>query len=752
MKRFVFFTIPVVFLFLLQIFLTPSEAAKKERIIREDTSHKVYSLSDCVSIALDTSPQILYSQADIIEKEYSLKSSKKDLYPSLYFQYGYRYAPDAFAPFGTEDYYSYSFTIEQPVYQGRSLVTGVELGELDLESSRAGMAQVKNDIILAVHEAYYDLLKTRKFEEVARQSLEERKAHLKDSQAFYKAGLIPKNDMLQSEVQLAGAEIELIRAMNLSTMALARLNTLLRRPVETEIKVEDVLKFEPSEISWEQSVEQAQKYRPELKQSEIAIEQADKNIIISKAPYLPAVSVSANYLKQGDNPIAQEYPLGPSEVKTAMATLEWRFWAWGQSKDEIAAIAHSFNEMVAEFQSLLKNVLISSTKVSAAADNLSVITEQTTRGVMQQQSEGDQVATAINEMTATVHEVARNTTEAASASRTADEEAANGAKVVEEAGTSIKQLAGEVENAASTIHQLEQESENIGTVLNVIQSIAEQTNLLALNAAIEAARAGESGRGFAVVADEVRLLAQRSQDSTEEIKTIIERLQKGAGDAVKAMNEGQKQAQDSVAKAEEAGTSLQAISQAVAAISDMNLQIASAAEEQSAVAEEINRNIVNITQISNETAIAANTTTETSGNLAVLAMELQGQIGHFKLDSRSGAMDLSKAKSAHRAWKARLRAFLDGKEALTLEEAVSHKHCILGKWYYAEGLQQFGHIPEMKTLEEPHAELHALIKEIIQLREQGMMPEAEAAYSKVIPLSEEIVSLLDAIEHKAASA
>jgi outer membrane protein TolC len=357
MKRSVSLPFLVVFIFFSLVPL--SQAADQDiQLTKTDMSGKVFSLSDCVSIALDKSPQVLYSQADIIEKEYSLDSSKKELYPSLFFNYGYRYAPDAYAPFGTEDYYSYTFTIEQSIYRGRSLITGVELGELDLELSKASMAQTKNDIILAVHEAYYNLLKTRKFVQVAEQSLEERKAHLKDSRAFYKAGLIPKNDMLQSEVQLAGAEIELIRAMNLTTMALAQLNTLLRRPVETEIEVQDVLKYEPSDISWDQAVQQAKKYRPELRQSEIAIEQADKNIILTRAPYLPAVSVSANYLKQGDDPLAQDYPIGPSEVKTALATLEWRFWAWGQSKDEMAAARYNKKKTMENQTELLDNIIL----------------------------------------------------------------------------------------------------------------------------------------------------------------------------------------------------------------------------------------------------------------------------------------------------------------------------------------------------------------------------------------------------------
>ena len=334
--------------------------AAEVEITKADTSGKVFGLSECVAIALENDPQILFSQADISEKEYSLKSSKKDLYPSLFFQYGYRNSPDANSLFGIEDYYNYSFNIEQPIYRGRSLVTGVELSELDLESSKSSMVQTKSDIILAVHEAYYSLLKTRKFEEVARQSLEERKAHLKDANAYFKAGLIPKNEMLQSEVQLAGAEIELIRAMNLSIMALARLNTLLRRPVENEIEVEDILKYEPSKISWDLSVQQAKEHRPELKQSEISIEQADKNITLTRAPYLPAVSVSANYLKQGDNVLANDYPIpgGSSEVKTAMATLEWRFWAWGQSKDEIAAAKHNMKKAQENEAELLDDIIL----------------------------------------------------------------------------------------------------------------------------------------------------------------------------------------------------------------------------------------------------------------------------------------------------------------------------------------------------------------------------------------------------------
>ncbi|MGD8484342.1 MAG: CZB domain-containing protein, partial [Thioalkalispiraceae bacterium] len=174
-----------------------------------------------------------------------------------------------------------------------------------------------------------------------------------------------------------------------------------------------------------------------------------------------------------------------------------------------------------------------------------------------------------------------------------------------------------------------------------------------------------------------------------------------------------------------------------------------AAEEQAAVAEEINRNIVNITQIAAETSQGAQNTTQTSSSLADLSMDLQNVIGQFKLAAASGALDLSKAKAAHLAWKARLRNYLDGNESLSEEEAVSHQHCVLGKWYYSEGMQNYGHLPEMKALEAPHAEMHALIKDIISLKQQGQVAQAEEAYRKVAPLSEQIVAYLSEVEARA---
>ena len=300
------------------------------------------------------------------------------------------------------------------------------------------------------------------------------------------------------------------------------------------------------------------------------------------------------------------------------------------AQDETGQLLGAIRKMVKELNALIGEVGGSTAQLSAAAEQMSVITEQSRRGVQQQQSEIDQVATAMNEMAATVQEVARNASAAADAAHKANDEAQNGRQVVSQTISAINEVAGEVEAVAKVIHKLNADSNDIGAVLDVIKGIAEQTNLLALNAAIEAARAGEQGRGFAVVADEVRTLATRTQESTQEIQKMIERLQVGAKDAVHAMEQGRGKAQASVQQAARAGQSLDSITGAVGTISDMNAQIASAAEEQGAVAEEINRNIVNISQIASQTATGADQTASASNELAKLAGRLQGLVGKFK--------------------------------------------------------------------------------------------------------------------------
>lgn len=299
-------------------------------------------------------------------------------------------------------------------------------------------------------------------------------------------------------------------------------------------------------------------------------------------------------------------------------------------KSEIAIMAKGFNSFASKVQALVSQVASSVENLSTVVTDVSNIVDQTQAGSQQQRQQTEQVATAITEMTATVQEVASNANLAADSAQQADENAKAGQKIVGDTVSSISSLAGEIETGSNVINKLSQDAESIGSVLDVIKGIAEQTNLLALNAAIEAARAGEQGRGFAVVADEVRTLASRTQQSTTEIESMIDSLQVQARSAVTAITRGQEKAHESVEQASTAGNSLNEITESVATITSMNIQIATASEEQSAVAEEINQNVVNISHVAEENAEASNKLAVSSQDLAQLASELQGLVSHFK--------------------------------------------------------------------------------------------------------------------------
>ncbi|WP_335916206.1 methyl-accepting chemotaxis protein [Shewanella algae] len=301
------------------------------------------------------------------------------------------------------------------------------------------------------------------------------------------------------------------------------------------------------------------------------------------------------------------------------------------SNDELGMIGRHFNSMVESFQKLIEQVIESVDAMRQSCEELSRNAISASEGVSKQLNETDMVATAITEMGATIDEIAKNTELAAGKAEQTHHNAQEGQIGVEDTISKIQSLAQQLDDSANVVAELEKDSQTIGSVLDVIRGIAEQTNLLALNAAIEAARAGEQGRGFAVVADEVRSLAMRTQESTEEIASIIQTLQSRTHSIVDIMEQSQKQGGESAQQAASAGTLLAQINADVTNIMDMSTQIAAAIEEQSMVAAEVNKNVVVIRDIAEESAQAAEENATASDEVRHRADYLHQAVSQFKI-------------------------------------------------------------------------------------------------------------------------
>lgn len=301
------------------------------------------------------------------------------------------------------------------------------------------------------------------------------------------------------------------------------------------------------------------------------------------------------------------------------------------NEDEFSDLAKSFNSMADGFSEVIRQLEVSIDILASSTEKMSMTSQETNRGVQQQQEQIEQVATAMTEMAATVQEVASHANETAGATQGAHKSAMQGQELIEHTKGVINGLSGEIDVATEVVQELAADGDKIGGVLGVIQSIAEQTNLLALNAAIEAARAGENGRGFAVVADEVRTLASRTQEATEEIQGMIERLQSGTEKAVSVMAECKIRSENTVTETNKEGEFLEAIASSVVNIDDMATQIARASEEQSSVADEISQNISNISIVTEQSAQSSIEISQNSDDLAKLASDIQGLISQFKV-------------------------------------------------------------------------------------------------------------------------
>lgn len=302
-----------------------------------------------------------------------------------------------------------------------------------------------------------------------------------------------------------------------------------------------------------------------------------------------------------------------------------------QGRDEAARLLQAMAKMQNKLRDTLHQISGSANQLASAAEELNSVTEESARGLQQQNNEIEQAATAVTEMTSAVEEVARNAVSTSEASKDATRSAGDGRDLVMETVSAIERMSADVQGTAELVSNLAEESRDIGKVLDVIRGLADQTNLLALNAAIEAARAGEAGRGFAVVADEVRALAHRTQQSTSEIKRMIGSIQGGTEQAVNSMRNSTERAESTLNIARGAGLALDTITGAVAQINERNLVIASAAEEQAQVAREVDRNLVNINDLSVQSATGAHQTSAASAELSRLAVDLNSLVARFSV-------------------------------------------------------------------------------------------------------------------------
>ncbi len=392
------------------------------------------------------------------------------------------------------------------------------------------------------------------------------------------------------------------------------------------------------------------------------------------------------------------------------------------SKDELGQMGQALNRMLEGFHDIMAQVHQAAHQAASAAQHLANGSEQLSSGAQVQASALEETAASLEEMTSTVKQNADN-------ARQANQMAVSARDGAERGGTVVRE-------AVASMEAITHSSKQIAEIITTIDEIAFQTNLLALNAAVEAARAGEQGRGFAVVASEVRALAQRSAAASKEIKALIT-------DSVVKVEDGSKLVNKS-------GETLQEIVASVKRVAGLIAEISAASVEQAQGIEQVNKAVTQMDSVTQQNAAQTEKLSSTAQSLASQAEQLSTEVERFKLDlSKAGARTLfSLARTKHLGWKVRIQAFLAGKEEVDAEQAGNPKACDLGRWLYAEGMTRYGSIPEMVELERVHADMHAVVRRVVQMKHSGDVRAAQEGAAKVERMSEQVVALLTAVERR----
>jgi methyl-accepting chemotaxis protein len=410
--------------------------------------------------------------------------------------------------------------------------------------------------------------------------------------------------------------------------------------------------------------------------------------------------------------------------------------------NEMGQLGDSFNGMIANVSSVVRNVTASAAKVSVSACRIHSVADQISRTAADVAAQASSVASASQEMANSSEEISDTCQMASDGAKRATQSARNGSVVVDKTVRLMNQIAETVQQSSQTVANLGERSNQIGAIIGTIKEIADQTNLLALNAAIEAARAGEHGRGFAVVADEVRALAERTTTATREIGEMIKTIQSETGTAVTAMQQGMQQVKAGTTEAAHSGEALADILNQVNAVAVQVDQIATSAERQTAITEEISGSIQSITSTIQVTADHSRASAQASSQMNVIAEELMGNIGKFKIEEDAG-LALNKAKSAHMIFIGRIKSHLDRTAHVDPNALPTHLTCTFGKWYQTKGKDTFGSDSVFRAIDGPHAEVHELGKQAVNALSAGDETKARALCVRMEERSMELVEMLD---------